>query len=429
MNQIGTGTTELTGDSSGFAGMTSVEAGTLAVNGSLCGLMEVLSGGRLQGTGTVCDTTNFAGGTVAPGNSIGTITVNGDYAGNGGTLEIEAVLGGDASPADLLAVTGNTSGSTNVQVINLGGTGAQTVEGIKIVDVGGASDGDFTLLGDFVIEGEQAVVAGAYGYTLQQNGVSTPDDGDWYLRSALIDQPGPLFQPGVPLYENYAQVLLGLNGLSTFQQRVGNRYRDDGSGAMASASPAANSGVMGFAGPALKAAPAEGAGSGHPFWVRVDGNHTRQRPSTTTGSNYDADQFKMQAGLDALLAEKPVGRLFGALTAQYGTVSADIDSVFGDGKIGVDGYGFGGTLTWLGDSGFYLDGQGQASWFDSDLSSDLAGRVADGDDAFGYAFSIESGKRSRGGPSPRRRSLSIPRWISTAPTCSARRSRSMTATA
>jgi outer membrane autotransporter protein len=57
------------------------------------------------------------------------------------TLEIEAVLGDDASPTDLLVVTGDTAGTTNVTVIDLGGSGAQTAEGIKIVDVGGVSAG------------------------------------------------------------------------------------------------------------------------------------------------------------------------------------------------------------------------------------------------------------------------------------------------
>jgi fibronectin-binding autotransporter adhesin len=183
-----------------YTGGTTVSGGTLAINGSVCGAMTVLAGGTLQGTGTVCDTSNA--GIVAPGNSIGTLTVAGNYTGNGGTLQIESVLGGDASPTDRLVVTGNTAGSTNVRVINLGGGGAQTVEGVKIIDVGGASNGAFSLLGDYVIQGQQAVVGGAYAYTLQKNGVSTPTDGDWYLRSSLINPPpaapaGPLYQPGV----------------------------------------------------------------------------------------------------------------------------------------------------------------------------------------------------------------------------------------
>ncbi len=224
--KAGTGTLVLTGDSSGYAGSTQV-SGTLAVNGSLCGDVSVLGGARLQGTGTVCTTVNA--GTIAPGNSIGTLTVAGNYTGNGGALEIEAELGGDASPADRLVVTGSTAGTTEVKVINVGGTGAATVEGIKIVDVGGASNGVFTLDGDYVFEGDQAVIAGAYGYRLHKNGVSTPADGDWYLRSSLLDAPNPntpnmpLYQPGVPIYEAYGQTLLTLSDIGTLQQRIGNR--------------------------------------------------------------------------------------------------------------------------------------------------------------------------------------------------------------
>ncbi|MGM4892603.1 autotransporter family protein [Tardiphaga sp. 839_C3_N1_4] len=364
-----------------YTGGTTVSGGTLAVNGSVCGAMNVLAGGTLQGTGTVCDTSNA--GIVAPGNSIGTLTVAGNYTGNGGTLQIETALGGDASPTDRLVVTGNTAGSTNVRVINLGGTGAQTVEGIKIIDVGGASNGAFSLLGDYVIQGQQAVVGGAYAYTLQKNGVSTPTDGDWYLRSSLINPPpaapaGPLYQPGVPLYENYAQVLLGMNELPTMQQRVGNRYWG-GSDAMARA------GV----------APAAGEPSPTPtaFWGRIEGGQSDLQPSTTTGSTYKADQLKVQAGLDGLLMENERGRLIVGLAGQYGLTTANIASAFGNGRIRVEGAGVGGTLTWFGDNGFYVDGQAQSMFYRSDLSSVLAGSMTHGNEGVGYAFSAETGKR------------------------------------
>ena len=244
ISQVGTGTTIMTADNSAFAGSTTIKAGTLSVNGILGGTVNVQTGGRLQGTGEVGTTTSD--GTIAPGNSIGTLTIDGNYTGNGGTLVIESELRGDASPTDRLVVTGDTAGTTNVKVINVGGTGAQTVEGIKIVDVGGASGGTFSLLGNYAIGGQQAVVAGAYGYTLNKNGVSTPGDGDWYLRSELrpetpptttppttppTTQPttpppaaGPIYQPGAPLYETYAQSLQVLNGVGSMQQRIGNRY-------------------------------------------------------------------------------------------------------------------------------------------------------------------------------------------------------------
>ncbi|MFK4813092.1 autotransporter outer membrane beta-barrel domain-containing protein, partial [Devosia sp. ZW T5_3] len=223
--QVGSGQTTLTANNSGLAGVSRVYNGILSVNGTLGGAIEAI-GGRLQGNGQVGTATNFAGGTIAPGNSIGTLTVAGNYIGNGGMLEIETVLGDDSSSTDLLVVTGDTSGSTNVRVINVGGNGAQTNEGIKIVDVGGVSAGDFTLLGSYTFEGAPAVVGGAYAYRLYQGSVSTPADGDWYLRSALIDgglPTGPLYQAGAPVYEAYAAMLQSFNELETLQQRVGNR--------------------------------------------------------------------------------------------------------------------------------------------------------------------------------------------------------------
>ena len=358
----------LSGDNSAFGGSTIVQGGTLAVNGILAGVMDVQAAGRLQGIGTVGDTTNA--GIVAPGNSIGTLTIAGNYTGTGGTLQIESVLGGDASPTDKLVVTGNTSGSTNVKVINLGGGGAQTVEGIKIIDVGGASNGAFALQGDYVINGQQAVVGGAYAYTLQKNGVSTPTDGDWYLRSSLINPPasapaGPLYQPGVPIYESYGQILLGMNGLPTLRQRVGNGY-------------AASGGIGG--GPS-------------PVWLRVEGQHASFKPSNTTGSTFTSDQGTMRGGVDGLAYENDRGRLIFGFTAHYAARSSDVKSLYGNGKIKVDGVGAGGTLTWYGNNGFYVDGQSQMTWYRSDLSSDLAGTLKDGNNAFGYAFGAETGRR------------------------------------
>ncbi|MBZ9793594.1 autotransporter outer membrane beta-barrel domain-containing protein [Rhizobium sp. 3T7] len=335
---------------------------------------DITNFSTLGGSGTIFgDVTNS--GTIAPGNSIGTLTISGDYVGSGGALEIESVLGGDTSPTDRLVVTGNTSGTTNVQVINLGGSGAQTVEGIKIVDVGGTSAGTFTLQGDYVFQGDQAVVGGAYAYRLYQNGVSTPTDGDWYLRSTLIDPatPGepasPLYQPGVPIYEAYPQLLLSLNGLPTLQQRVGDRYWQPGGKTASALEP-------------------EGV------WLRTEGMHASIEPDTSTsGTSYDYDLFKLEGGLDGEFYQDRSGRLIGGLTVHYGTVSGDIASVYGDGKIDTTGYGVGATLTWYGETGFYVDAQSQATWYDSDLKSGVDGDLKNGNNGSGYAVSVETGKR------------------------------------
>lgn len=66
------------------------------------GLLTVNAGGRLGGTGTVG--TTVVGGTVAPGNSIGTLTVNGDYTQlAGSTFEAEFAV---PSLSDLVRVNG-----------------------------------------------------------------------------------------------------------------------------------------------------------------------------------------------------------------------------------------------------------------------------------------------------------------------------------
>ncbi|HWV22170.1 MAG TPA: autotransporter outer membrane beta-barrel domain-containing protein [Devosia sp.] len=379
VSQVGTGMTTLTANNAGLSGASNVRNGILSVNNVLGGTMDVF-GGRLQGLGQVGGTTNHAGGTIAPGNSIGTLTIAGNYVGNGGLLEIEAILGDDASPTDLLAITGSTSGSTDVQVINLGGAGAQTVEGIKIVEIGGVSAGDFRLLGSYTFEGDPAVVAGAYAYRLYRGGVTTPADGDWYLRSSLIDPGTPLYQAGAPVYEAYAAVLQSFNTLETLQQRVGNRHWSAGVveiGALPEAAQA-NSGI----------------------WGRVLAGHNRENPkSSTTGTSYDSNIWQLQAGADGQLHADENGRLIGGLSLRYGTVSADISSVFGGGKIGSTGYGLGGSLTWYGQSGFYLDAQANLTWYDSSLSSAIAGRnLVSGNNGLGYALGLELGQQITLGP-------------------------------
>lgn len=369
----GAGKLTLTGNSGAtYTGAGSVLAGTLAVNGILGGTMEVI-GGRLQGIGTVGATINQPGGTIAPGNSIGTLTIAGNYLGNGGRLEIETVLGGDASPSDRLVITGSTAGSTFVKVLNQGGAGAPTVEGIKVIDVGGASNGVFTLQGDYVFQGEQAVVAGAYAYTLQKNGVSTPNDGDWYLRSAYMMPSAttatPIYHPGVPVYEAYGQVLQSLNELQTLRQRVGERF-DSRAGDAANA-------------------------AGRAIWARIDAAHRRVTPGfSTSGASYMIDSWRLQAGADGELFAGDAGTLVTGVSLHHGEALADIASVFGHGKIRASGSGFGGAMTWYGATGFYADAQTKFSWFDSDLSSTTAGRqLAKGKAGFGYALGLELGQR------------------------------------
>ena len=397
-----------------YAGDTIVAAGTLSAGAanmfSTGSNHSVLSGATLNLNGydqTVAALSNA--GTVGLNGPPGTtLTVTGNYTGAGGLIQFNTVLNVDASPTDRLVVQGDTSGSTDVKVTNVGGTGAQTVKGIKIVDVGGASNGAFTLQGDYVFHGEQAVIGGAYAYTLHKNGVSTPTDGDWYLRSALINPPpvvppGPIYQPGVALYENYPQILLQLMHMPTLRDRVGDRYASAGS--FASAAPAAvtDGDDISYLGGSprrfYEEAPAV-RDSSHIWWGRVDASRISIEPShSTAGATYDADQVRLQTGFDALLHTDASGRLMGGFTVQQGMSSAHVQSVWGNGKLDTNGHGIGGTLTWYGNSGLYVDGQAQVNWFDTDIQSSLAGAMKDGDDVVGYGVSIETGKRfAAGGP-------------------------------
>ncbi|MDM0117295.1 autotransporter-associated beta strand repeat-containing protein [Variovorax sp. J22R133] len=365
--KAGDGTLVFTADNAGYAGPGRIAAGTLAVDGALGSLIDVQAGGRLEGNGRVGGITNS--GVVAPGRSFGVLTAAGNYVGNGGRLEIEAQLGGDASPADRLVIGGGTSGGTLVMLLNRNGPGAQTVEGIKVIDVAGPSDGSFTLEGDYIFQGQPTVIAGAYGYQLQKNGIASPNDGDWYLRSTLLEQPDrtppPLFQPGVPVYEAYPQTLLALNGLPTLQQRVGNRTwigdRPDGRGA----------------------------------WIRTERSSDRPDGSVSTSMmERKTDRWEVQAGIETeLVRDGQESVLIGGITAHYGKADTDVRSIYGDGTVKTEGHGAGLTLTWYGPQGVYVDAQAQMSTFQSDLRSVTLGNLAKGNDGIGKTFSAEAGQR------------------------------------
>ncbi|WP_181592328.1 autotransporter outer membrane beta-barrel domain-containing protein [Rhizobium tropici] len=354
--------------------------------------------------------------------SFKTLLVNENLVGENGTFVLNTYLGTDNSPSDLIHVEGDTTGTNKLRIVNAGGPGAQTTsDGIKVVQVDGSSNGQFSLLGDYVIKGQQAVIGGAYAYTLWHNGVANPADGNWYLRSQLAnpvigpvdpanpanpvdpvnpaDPGGPIYQPGVPLYEAYPQVLLGLNGLPTLQQRVGNRYwieRPAPSQTVFCKDPTQN-----FRCP-VTAEQAEFYADGKPrptieengVWGVIEGSYAELQPHvTTSGTNYDLTTWKMRAGIDGLISESDRGKLIAGFTVHYGHASADVASFFGPGSISTDGYGLGATATWYGSNGFYLDAQGQLSWYNSNLSSDWIGNLANGSDGFGYALSLEGGQR------------------------------------
>ncbi|MHC8372032.1 autotransporter domain-containing protein [Pseudomonas sp. MDT1-85] len=77
LTKQGIGTLVLTGANT-YAGPTLVNQGRLAINGSLLSAVTVNDSGILGGNGSIAALTAKSGGTVAPGNSIGTLQVAGD---------------------------------------------------------------------------------------------------------------------------------------------------------------------------------------------------------------------------------------------------------------------------------------------------------------------------------------------------------------
>ncbi|KEY60956.1 autotransporter outer membrane beta-barrel domain-containing protein [Serratia sp. DD3] len=197
----------LIGNSLVSAGMTTVQSGTLLVGSApvnvvspttfaspvatasaqaatLTSDVTVQANGTFGGDGQVIGNVSNAGnmviGRAATGGNFSDFIINGDYVGNGGNIAFNTVLAGDNAATDRLVITGNTSGASTVSVTNIGGNGEKNINGIQIINVGGASNGNFTLNG--------RAQAGLLEYFLYQGTPGNPADGSWYLRSNYQDK-------------------------------------------------------------------------------------------------------------------------------------------------------------------------------------------------------------------------------------------------
>lgn len=403
LTQLGTGTTVLTANN-GYTGGTTVSAGTLAV-GNAASPLAALSGGgpvtvaggaTLGGYGTVTGavTNNgtiavadavaaFAGaakgdftiaGTLTNaglaqvgGTGIGNRLVVSNYVGQNGQLGLNTFLGSDGSPSDKLVINGGTaSGSSALQVSNVGGPGALTAgSGILVVD---AVNGGTTSTSAFSLA--RPVAAGAYEYVLFHGGTTPGTANNWYLRNAVVaaaagepppvaasgspplppappagSAPVPLYRVEVPIYAAMPAMVrqLGLATLGTFHKRQGEQGLLSGEGGM----PAG--------------------------WGRVFGERTNQRWSGTVDPEFDGRIWGLQAGLDLYGIDRPSGHRdrFG-LFYGYGRADGDVRGfALGQlrnpvGKLVLDANSLGAYWTHLGPSGWYLDAVLMHSWVDGD---------------------------------------------------------------
>ncbi len=380
----GSGTVKIEGDTVS-AGLTTIEEGLLQLGSSavtqtlsleeslqedallvsfasnmanLTSNVLITANGSLGGYGQVTGNVENHGNLIMPnaltGGDFGTFTIDGNYTGDEGMITFNTILAGDTSVTDRLVITGGTAGQSYVTVNNIGGVGARTFEGIKIIDVGGDSAGQFTLNG--------RAVGGAYEYFLYKGGASTPDDGDWYLRTQADDRrPEPA---------SYTANLAAANNMfvTSLSDRMGETlYTDVFTGEQKTTS----------------------------LWLRNEGSHNRSRDDSGELHTQD-NRYVMQLGGDVAQWSRNAQDLWrvGVMAGYANSSSSTVAKVAGYRSTGsVDGYSVGIYGSWLADNaddtGAYVDSWVQYSWFDNNVSGqDLA---AEKYDSKGFTASVEGG--------------------------------------
>jgi outer membrane autotransporter protein len=146
----GGGTLTLTGMSTEFTGPTTVDEGSLIVDGSIASTQTLVSPGALLGGHGFLGGDLVSSGIVSPGNSPGTLTVSGNYTQNAnGTLRIE-IAGLAPGQHDLLAIGGHANLAGTLQLIRLGGFQLHIGDKVTFITANGGVSGTFsTVQNDF----------------------------------------------------------------------------------------------------------------------------------------------------------------------------------------------------------------------------------------------------------------------------------------
>lgn len=403
VTKLGTGILTLNNDSAAYQGTTDIVGGEIAFgsdsainmasqhinihnsgvmsgNVTTAGDVNVMPGGTLRVAKTTIGGNLENGGTVQmnseggkPGN---VLTVNGNYTGNNGLMTFNATLGGDNSPTDKMNVKGDTQGNTRVRVDNIGGVGAQTVNGIELIEVGGNSAGNFALT-------TGTVEAGAYVYTLAKG--KGNDEKNWYLTSKWDgvtppDTPDPINNPPV----------VDPEGPSVYRPEAGSYISN-----IAAANSLFSHRLHDRLGEPQYIDSLHSQGSASSMWMRHVGGHERSRAGDGQ-LNTQANRYVLQLGGDlAQWSSNAQDRWHLGVMAGYANQHSNTQSnrvdYKSDGRI--SGYSAGLYATWYQNdankTGAYVDSWALYNWFDNSVSSD--NRSADDYDSRGVTASVEGG--------------------------------------
>lgn len=348
------------------------------VNGASVTLTDVASTWDITGDSAVNRLKNSGSLRFTdPGNgpfSGRTLTVDGDYVGNHGTLTLYSQLGGDASATDRMVVTGSTLGQTYLGINNAGGLGGETVDGIRVISVGGQSDGQFTLNG--------RVGYGGYEYFLYQ-GDRSGQGGDWYLRSEYTPpNPGPTPTPN-PSPSGKGAVIEPEVGIYAGNQAIANRLFNlrlhDRIGE-----------------PQFSSQDKSTDEFAESMWLRVVGSHEKSQ-AVDGRLRLKTNASLVQLGGDlARWSHDGQDRVHLGAMAGYGNAqlrSGSQQSGY-SAKGEVDGYSIGLYATWYGNQnlqqdGVYIDSWVQHNWFSHDVSGERRSTISY--DSKGFSASIETG--------------------------------------
>ncbi|MBJ9863682.1 MULTISPECIES: autotransporter outer membrane beta-barrel domain-containing protein [Citrobacter] len=356
------------------------DGATLSGYGRTAGDVDVMSGGTMQvsdftvgGNLTHSGTVILGRSGMQPGNHL---DVNGNYHGNDGLMVFNTALGGDDSATDKLTVHGDTSGNTRVDVNNVGGIGAQTRNGIELVQVEGNSAGQFALT-------RGSVEAGAYVYTLAKGTGEAAKN--WYLTSkwnGVIDSDNPpVVDPRTvdvlrPEAGSYTSNISAANTL--FAHRLHDRLGE----------PQYNNALQD-----------EGlAGS---MWMRHVGGH--ERSSAGDGQlKTQSNRYVLQLGGD--IAQWSMDGLdrwhlgvMGGYANEHSNTQSNRAGYGSDGR--TSGYSAGLYGTWyqnaVDNTGAYVDSWLLYNWFDNTVDADE--RESDSYDSKGLTASLEAGYTLKAG--------------------------------